>query len=117
MPRLGSETITILRAPLVTDPVDFSEYRDWDNPTETTVNDVTAEPFLMAEKLNFEYERNREYAQTALRFYCPAGTRFESTDRIRYDGLIYEVFGHGGVWHRLNGEEHHVQVIGRRRQG
>lgn len=117
MTRLGSETITILTGPLVTDPVDESVYRDWDNPTEVVVYDVNVQPFMMAEKLNYEFERDREYAQTALRFYCPAGTRFESTDRIRYNGIIYEVFGHQGVWHRFSGAEHHVQVIGRRREG
>lgn len=117
MTRLGSETFEILRAPLVVDPVDGSSYRDWNNPVHITVVDANIQPFMMAEKLNFEETRDREFARTALRFYCPPGTRVEATDRIFYNGETYEVFGHDGVWHRFSGAEHHVQFIGQRKEG
>lgn len=113
---LGSETFTILRAPLLTD-FDGSQYRDWTNPVEIVVNEAMVEPFPMAEKLNFEDNREREYARTAIRIFAPPGTRFESTDHILYDGDTYDVFGHQGVWRRFNGEERYVQVIARIREG
>lgn len=114
---LGSDIFTILRAPLLTDPVDGSQYRDWNHPTETVVKDANVQPFPMAEKLNFEDNRDREFARTALRFYAPPGTRVESTDRVRFDGEEYDVFGHDGVWRRFSGQERVVQFIGRIREG
>lgn len=117
MTRLGAETFDILRAPLLIDPVDGSQYRDWLNPVHIPVVDANVQPFMMAEKLNLEEDRDREFSQTALRFYCPPGTRVEATDKILYNGVTYEVFGHGGVWHRFSGAEHHVQFIGRRKEG
>lgn len=118
MPRpLGSDTITILRAPLVVDPVDNSSYRDWDTAVSTPVYRCSVQPFPMAEKLNFEENRSREFSRTAIRIWCPPGTRFEPTDRILYMGETYDVFGHQGVWHRFRGQEHHVQIIARLREG
>ena len=118
MPRNpGSESFTILRAPLIVDPRDGSMYRDWDNAIPIIINNSSIQPFPMAEKLNFEENRDREYSRTAIRIYSPAGTRFEPTDRISYLGQTYDVFGHQGVWHRHSGVEHHVQIIARLREG
>lgn len=117
MKPLGSDTFTIIRAPLIIDPRDGAEYRDWDNATQTVVTEANVQPFPMAEKLNFEDNRDREYSRTALRFYAPPGTRVESTDRILFDGKTYDVFGHQGIWHRFNGQERFVQFIGRVREG
>lgn len=114
---LGSDTFTIIRAPLVTDPRDGSQYRDWDNPTTTVVTQASVQPFPMAEKLNFEEGRDREYSRTAMRFYAPPGTRVESTDRIEFAGDTYDVFGMDGPWRRFNGVERYVQFIGRVRVG
>lgn len=114
---LGSDTFTIVRAPLLTDPIDDSEYRDWNNATRTVVNDASVQPFPMAEKLNFEDNRDREFSRTAVRFFAPPGTRVESTDRIEFDGDTYDVFGQGGPWRRFGGQERYVQFIGRMREG
>lgn len=117
MSRLGSDTFTILRAPLLTDPRDGSQYRDWDNPLEINVYEANVQPFPIAEKLNFEFNLDREFARTAVRIYAPPGTRVEPTDKILYNGVTYEVFGHNGVWHRFSGLEHHVQIIARVKEG
>lgn len=114
---LGSDTFTILRAPLVTDPRDGSLYRDWDNPTETVVTDSNVQPFPLAEKLNFEDNRDREFARTAVRIFAPPGTDVEPTDRILFNGLTYDVFGHAGPWRRFSGQERYVQIILRVREG
>lgn len=114
---LGSDTIIIVRAPLVTDPQDGSEYRDWNNPVSITVAQCNVQPFPMAEKLNFEFNLDREFARTAIRIYAPPGTRFESSDRIVFDSTTYEVFGHDGPWKRFSGQERYVQVIARVKEG
>jgi len=114
---LGADTFTIQRAPLVVDPRDGSKYRDWNNPTEISVRDANVQPFPMAEKLNYEENKDREFSRTAIRIWAPSGTRFEPEDRIVYLGETYEVFGHQGTWHRFSGLEHHVQVIARIREG
>jgi len=114
---LGSDTFTIVRAPLVTDPVDGSQYRDWDHPTQTVVTQANIQPFPMAEKLNFEDNRDREYSRTAVRVYAPPGTRVEPTDRILFDGKTYDIFGQDGPWRRFSGQERVVQFIARIREG
>lgn len=114
---LGSDTFVIQRAALIVDPVDGSEYRDWNNPTLITVINSNVQPFKMAEKLNIEDNRDREFSQTAVRVYAPASTRFEPTDRLLFDGDTYEILAHDGPWRRFDGSENHVQVIARLRTG
>lgn len=115
--RLGNDTFTILRAPLVEDPRDGSKRRDWDNAEEIIVKYAMVQPFRLAEKLNFEISREREFARTAIRFFAPPGTVVHSTDRVMYRGDEYEVFGHDGNWVDFTGKEDHVAFIGRRQEG
>lgn len=75
------------------------------------------EPFPLAEKLNFEDNRDREFAQSAVRMYMPSGTDVVSTDRLIWNGKTFQVLGHPGVWSRFSGKEHHVAVIARQREG
>lgn len=117
MPRLGSDSFVIQRAPLLIDPRDGSSYRDWNNPVQTTVRDANVQPFMMAEKLNFEENRDREFSRTAIRVYAPPGTDVESTDRIVYNSRTYDVFGTPGDWHRFSGLKNHVAFIARIREG
>lgn len=42
---LGSDSFTIIRAPLLVDPVDGSEYRDWNSATEVVVAAANVQPF------------------------------------------------------------------------
>jgi hypothetical protein len=114
---LGNDTVTILRAPLVSVPRDGSLVRDWDNATTTSVTKCNVQPFPMAEKLVIEENRDREYVRSAYRVHAPAGTRVEHTDRVIYNGDTYDVFGHMGEWHRFSGKENHVTFIIRLREG
>ncbi len=114
---LGNQTITIVRAPLTVDPRDGSSYRNWPAATNITVAKCMVQPFPMAEKLNFEFNLDREFSRTAIRIFAPAGTRFESTDRVVVDNTTYEIFGHDGPWRRFSGEERYVQVIARVLEG
>lgn len=118
MVKLGSDTITILSAPMIQDTRTGAYIRDWDNPTSTPVIDVMVEPFPMAEKLNFEDSVNsREFVRTAYRFYCPPGTDIDPEDRILWGGLELSVFGYPGPWKRFSGALHHVVFIGRVEKG
>lgn len=114
---LGSDSFTIIRAPLLVDPTDYSEYRDWNNPTRIVITKANIQPFPLAEKLNFEDNRDREYSRTAIRIFAPPGTDVLYTDRILFEGNEYDVFGHPGTWRRFNGQQRYIQFIARIREG
>lgn len=116
-PRLGKNTVTRLRAPLVTDPRDNSLYRDWDAAEELVINNCMVEPFPLSEKLNFEDERSREFSQSAVRVYAPPGTDLVYTDRLIFKDEEYSILGHPGKWFEFDGKEHHVAAIAQIRQG
>lgn len=114
---LGGNTIIIVRAELVTDPRDNSLYRDWLNATETPVPKCMVEPYPLAEKLNIEDDRDREYMRGALRVYAPKTIDVEYTDRVRFNGKLYSVFGDENNWYHFDGTLNHVAFILRRRNG
>ena len=114
---LGKATIVVIRAPLVDNPRTGAKVRDWENATETTVMNCNCQPFPLAEKLNFELMDNREFARSSVRVYAPAGTEIEHTDRIRYRGDTYEVFGFPGDWQDFHEVPHHVAFVMRIRSG
>lgn len=118
MPKIiGSNTVQIKRAPLVIDPRDNSLYRDWGNATLTTVNGCMIEPFPMAEKLNIEDNRDREFSKSAVRVYCPIGTDVVYTDRILAEDHEWQVLGHPGKWYDLKGNIKYIAVIAVIKQG
>jgi hypothetical protein len=114
---LGNNTVTIVRAPLVADPRDTSLYRDWDNATSTEVANCMVEPFPLAEKLNHEENRDREFSRSAVRVYMPEDSDVLRTDRMVFDGDQYEIFGHPGRWFDPRGVRNHIAVIARIREG
>lgn len=115
--KLGHDTLVLVRAPLTTDTRDNSEYRDWDNATRTDIVDCMVQPFPMAEKIAYERTIDREFARTAFRVWCPAGTDVTSSDKIEYEGKTYEVFGGSGTWKDHRGVPHHSQFIMRLKEG
>lgn len=114
---LGKDEFIIRRAPLVVNPRDNTEYRDWDNATDTLVVNAQVQPFLLSEKLNYEITKEREFARQGQRFFAPAGTDVEYTDRIIYREEEYEVFGVNAVWTNFRGQVDHVAFIARIREG
>lgn len=114
---LGNQTIVIQRAPLVASGRDGTLQRSWSTATETTVTKCSVQPFRLAEKLNFEDNRDREFARSALRVFAPAGTDVEPTDRVVFSGKTYDVFGFGGDWAGFDGNPHHVAFVIRLREG
>lgn len=110
-------SVVIIRAPLIINSRDNTPWRDWDNASQTTVEGCMVEPFPLAEKLNFEENRDREFARTALRIWVPSGTDITYTDRVLYNSRLYDVFGDPGFWKNFDGEVHHIAFIARYRAG
>ena len=115
--QLGKNVVTRIRAPLVTDTVDNTLYRDWANAEETDIPNCMVEPFPLSEKLNFEDSRNREFAQSAVRVYAPPSADLVYTDRLRIAGEEYQILGHPGKWYDFKGKIDHVAVIAQHRAG
>lgn len=116
---LGNDTFTVLRASLVVDARDGGETRDWANASQIVVSNAKVNPFQLAEKLNWEINAEREYARTGLKFFAPPSSGFEvlHTDRILYNGEIYEVFGHPQVWTDFEGNPDHWEFVAQLKEG
>lgn len=116
---LGEDEYTIVRAPLVSDPRDGSLYRDWDNATEFVVVGAKVNPFQLAEKLQFEINAEREYSRTGMKFFGPPDDEAlpQDTDRIEYNGDLYEVFGIPMMWTDFEGNADHVEFVGQLKKG
>lgn len=118
MAAVGKETIELLRAPLVRDPRTGQFIRDWKNPVVYEITGCSVQPFPLAEKLNFEVSDNREFIRSSVRVYAPAESQSpEPTDRFRYRGREYELFGFTSEWVDLEGILDHLAYIGRVREG
>lgn len=114
---LGSEVITIRRAPEVTDTRDNSKYRDWTTATSTVVTGCMVQPFLMSNKLVVEDNLQREFASQFFRVWFPAGTDLDYADRLEWRGGVYDIYGEAGTWVDFEGNEDHVQCIALLRKG
>lgn len=108
---LGNEVFYVLRAPVVVDPRDNSEYRDWVNADRFPVIWSMILPFQMSEKLAYANNRDREYSQQYLKVYAPPGTDVLYTDRVEYWGELYVVVGSPGRRRDFDGVENHVEFI------
>jgi head-tail adaptor len=75
------------------------------------------EPFPLAEKLNLEINKDREFSQSAVRIYVQPATDVVYTDRIEHDGHTWNVLGHPGLWFDTKNNRHHKAVIAQIRQG
>lgn len=117
MQRLGSETLTVLRAPLVAAPRDGTQYRDWTAPTSTVVVGCMVEPYLMSNKLVKEDDESREWSQEYLRCWVPEDADIVYTDRVQWRGDTYEVFGPAQLWVTRRGVRHHKQLNLMKRAG
>lgn len=114
---LGRATLTLLRAPLVTNPRTNAQTRDWTNAEEIIVEQCSVQPFRVAERLSMELNTSREFARSTYRVYAPAGTEIEPSDRAVYRGDTYELFGFGDEWQDLDEIPHHVAFVIRRMEG
>lgn len=112
MLRLGPHTVTILRAPLVTDPIDGSQFRDWDNPDRIDVPNSYVQDF----RVDDDNRAQREFAEGWFQVYLPENAEIpEHTDRIEYKGQSYEMQGQAFLWDAPDGTPHHVYFVMKRR--
>lgn len=118
--KLGNITVTIVKPQTITDSRDNTTVLSFATPTLINVPGCMFEPFLIATKLQQEVTGERDYSRSTWRLWAP-GTAdilaLKPHDRIRVDGIEYEVFGHEGTWYNLNGTVHHAQFIVEIREG
>lgn len=118
MASVGNATIELLRAPLVKDVRSGQFIRDWANPQVFTLPGCSVQAFPLAEKLNFEVLDGREFTRSSVRVYAPPESESpKPTDRFRYRGNEYEVFGFTAEWLDLEENFDHIAFIGRIREG
>lgn len=89
------ETVTRLRAPLVTDPYssDATE-RDWSNAAELNIPNCGVAASGSVEPL----EAARQAVDSDFDLYLPTGTDVTAQDRLRVRGLVCEVVGRPFAW-------------------
>lgn len=114
---LGYQTVTRIRAALVDNGYDGSLQRDWDAAVETDITYCNVQSFILSEKLLREINEDREFDEYVLRVWAPANTDIVYTDRVRINGLEYDVLAWAGDWRKLDGTKHHVDFMCRRRNG
>lgn len=118
---LGRDTVTLITPAVQTDPVDNTTWYDYGvAATRTDIKNCSVQPFLLAEKLQFEITAERTFARSTLRVFAPstALTRnIQPNDRVIFDGLTYEVFGHVGRWSNIGSQPDHVAFIIMLREG
>lgn len=86
LPSFASQTITVLRAPLVDDHGDMVP--DWSQPpTEIVVTDVVLAP------PRSRSVQNVHEVTTEVMLFAPIDTDIHDTDRVRYNGLTYAIRG------------------------
>lgn len=95
IPFAHGETVTRLRAPLVTDPYsDDTTERDWDNATELDINGCGVADGGSTEPL----QDARNAADSDFDVFMPTGTDVAATDRLRIRGLVCDVAGRPFDW-------------------
>lgn len=100
----GRDTITVVRAPITTDAHN-NDRRDWAAATETVVEGCEVQPQGSQENLV-----NQDQVLIAYKVFAPAGTDVKATDRVKYDGETFEVFGHPGAWKTRGGRLDYVAI-------
>ena len=96
---LGSHTVTLLRAAETENEYGNTE-RDWVNATRTAVSGCSVQPVQ-----GDEATVGRDTIVSRWRLFAPADADIIATDRVEYDGAVYdvdgEVHGHTPVRVRL----------------
>lgn len=115
--KLGYDTIIIISAPLVADPRDNTQYRDWANANRVVVRNCLVQPFLLTDKLKIEENEEREFSEDTWRVWAPAGTVIDHHNRVEFQGVVYEVRGLPGEWRDFTGRVAHLNFMIRRRVG
>lgn len=93
VPFAAGETVTRLRAPLVTDRYG-NLVRDWDSATRLDIPGCGVAPRTSDE----ETEQGRQGVIVGIAVYAPPGTDIVPSDRMEVRGEVYEVVGEVADW-------------------
>jgi hypothetical protein len=88
----GDHVVTILRATTTEDPYG-NPVRDWDAATQTQVTGCSVQPVQ-----GDEVTVGRDTVVSRWRLYAPDGTDLLASDRVRFEGDVYEVDGEVQRW-------------------
>lgn len=103
---LGADVVTIMRAPLVVDSRYGKSRRNWDGSVNVMVGGCSVQPFAAAEVV-----ADREFTSTHLRLFMPADFDLVASDRVVFQGQVYEVDGEPGYWRDDLGVADHIEAV------
>lgn len=107
------DTVTRVRAPLVTDEYGQpTSQRDWTAATRTDINGCGMQPLP-----GYAYTLDRDAVVTRWRLVAPPDADLVSTDRIEWGGSTYEVDGDVESWSSPTGNLAHIKALLTRRSG
>lgn len=90
MPSFARDTVTIIGVS------GFDQYGD---PTDPTTSDITVNHCLVVPRTSTEPGvQARNGVVIGLMVYMPAGTPINAHNRLRINGVVYEVEGEPGHW-------------------
>jgi hypothetical protein len=89
---VANQTVLRLRGSQVTDS-HASTYTNWDSPATLTISGCSVQPVT-----GDEYNLGRESVTSRWNLYAPPGADLRSSDRIRHDGVDYEIDGSVQKW-------------------
>lgn len=106
-----TDTVTVVRAPVVKDPYDNDVF-DWPNATSTPVTGCRVQPEHGSSRAGggVEYVIDREAITTKWRLFGPAGMDLLATDRVQHQGATYAVDGSVERWPSPTGRLAHVEA-------
>jgi hypothetical protein len=104
---LGGDTVTRLRAPTVTGP-DGVPVANWKS-AEATWDKVDYPGGSFQPLTSDEDIVAQQRTESTHKWFAPAGADVLPTDRLRFDGLDYQVEGNPKRW-GIAGREDHLEV-------
>ncbi len=107
---LGGDLVTRLRAPDVAGPDGATIPGNWSTVTEPQLLKVDYPGSSFQPMSSDESIVAQQRTRSTHRAFLPAGADVLVTDRLRFDGLDYQVDGQPERW-RINGIEHHLEVL------
>lgn len=99
-----TDSVTVLRAPLVDADYNNQEY-DWPNATETEVAGCRVQP-----ERGSDYTIDRDAVETRWRLFGPDGMDIRDTDRIMHQGVTYDIEGSVERWPSPTGALAHIEA-------
>lgn len=107
-----TQTVTVIRPAYVTQRGD--RIPDWSNATEHTIAGCRLQPQTGVEGAG---ERRADAVEMRWKLFAPTGADITEQDRVRHDGVVYEVAEYVQHWPSPTGFLAHVEVVLERWEG